>query len=230
VRMLDEAEAMFGGSPVLAHRRELLGSSASPPAAPPAPPAPSTAWGHATLGRSYLASGDLSRASSELSRALQLDPGGKWPNFYYGLCAFRLGRHEEAVAAFSVCIGASPDVAGCFYNRGLAYAALGREEQALRDYDRALQLDPAHAAAALNRGMLHYGRGHFDPAAADLALALNNGADPATVHYDLALIHRAAKHSGLAADHAARALEHDPAHSQARELLQSLRPAAATVE
>jgi tetratricopeptide (TPR) repeat protein len=223
VRMLDEAEAMFGTSAVLAHRRELLGGSAPPAPARQTPPAPGTAWGHAVLGRSYLAAGDLSRAWPELTAALQCDPGGKWPNFYYGLCAFRLGRHDEAVAAFSVCVGTSPDLAGCFYNRGLAYAALGRDEQALRDYDRALQLDPAHAAAALNRGMLHYGRGQFDRAAADLALALQHGADAATVHYDLALVHRAAKQPGLAADHAALALEQNPAHPQARQLLDALR-------
>jgi tetratricopeptide (TPR) repeat protein len=56
--------------------------------------------------------------------------------------AYRLGRYERAVTAYSVCIGAAPEAAGCFYNRALAFAALGRTEQAREDFDQALRLDP----------------------------------------------------------------------------------------
>ena len=70
-----------------------------------------------------------------------------------------------------MCIGTAPDIAGCYYNRALAYAALDRPGQALQDYDRALALDPAHATAALNRGMLHYQLGRPAGALADLRQA-----------------------------------------------------------
>jgi len=55
---------------------------------------------------------------------VRLDPAGRWPNFYHGLCAYCLGRHEDAVAAFSVCIGAAPDSPDAYYHRALAHAAL----------------------------------------------------------------------------------------------------------
>jgi hypothetical protein len=39
----------------------------------------------------------------------------RWANLYYGLYAYRTARHEGAVTAFSVCIGADGTVAGHFY-------------------------------------------------------------------------------------------------------------------
>lgn len=228
LQLLDEVEAMFGPSAVLEHERHIhrqalgLAESSVPSSPRTASPAPCTAWEHCALGRACLASGDLARAAEELSAALALDPAGRWPNFYYGLCAYRLGHYQDAVAAFSVCIGTAPNSAGCFYNRGLAYAALGRPDQAMRDYDRALRIDPTLAAAALNRGMLHFEQKHHDEAIADLRLALQHGADAASVHYDLALVHLAANDPAAALDNVQRALDRNPAHEQARQLRDTL--------
>src|SRR5262249_30854507 len=139
---------------------------------------PRTAWEHYALGRFFLRSGNLALAAAELQRALELRPQDFWPNFYQGLCAYRLRRYGDAVTAFCVCVALAPGEAECYFNRALARAALGSTGLALQDYDRALQLDPALAAAALNRGILHYREKRYTDAAADLRLALNNGADP----------------------------------------------------
>jgi tetratricopeptide (TPR) repeat protein len=186
-------------------------------------PAPLTAWEHDAIGRTLLASGDLSAAAQELRAALQLEPAGAWPNFYYGLCAYRTGDYQAAVAAFSVCIGTMPNVADFFYNRALAFAGLGQSESAMQDYDRALRIDSTHAFAALNRGMLHYQQKHLDQADADLKLALQHGADPASVYYDLALVHLAANNPAVALNDVSQSLERNPAHQQARQLYTSLR-------
>jgi serine/threonine protein kinase len=136
--VLDEAEALLGPSPVLDAERALHGSGS------PAHTGrgPQTAWEHCALGRALLRSGSLEWAAREAERAVRLQPQGLWPNFYQGLCAYRLGRYEEAALAYSVCIGAAPRAAGCFYNRALALAALGRTAPARRDHDEALRLDP----------------------------------------------------------------------------------------
>jgi tetratricopeptide (TPR) repeat protein len=241
---LDEAETMFGASRVLEYQRRVYASAiegANVPASgdreerrSPDQPAHASrsadrrsAWEHTALGRALLDSGSLSQAAEELEAARAIDSSGPWTNFYYGLCAYRLGRHEDAVAAFSVSIGAAPEVAGCFYNRALAYAALGRTDRALHDYDRALELDPTLAAAWLNRGMLHYKLEQHDEAVADLCQALQHGADAATVHYDMALIHLATNDTAAAIAEANLALEHDPSHEPARRLRDSLRRADA---
>ncbi|MGB7160625.1 MAG: protein kinase family protein, partial [Tepidisphaeraceae bacterium] len=220
-RLLDEVEREFGRSAVLDHERQRHGLALSSTGAPS--PAPNSAWEHYALGRSLLAADDLLPASDELAAAVRLDPAGCWPNFYYGLCAYRMSRHEDAIAAFSVCIGTSPDVAGCFYNRALAYSAMGRTEQALADYDRALQIDPTHAAAALNRGMMHFAQRDIPRAIADLNAALTHGADAATVHYDLAVVYLSQDDVARALEHAGHALETNPAHDNARKLRDSLR-------
>jgi tetratricopeptide (TPR) repeat protein len=107
------------------------------------------------------------------------------------LCAFRRGRFADAVTAYSVCIGAAPKAAGCFYNRALARAALGRAGKALGDYDQALRLDPTLAVAALNRGVLHYQTGRYTAALRDLRRARELGADPGAVSFNLALVNLA---------------------------------------
>jgi tetratricopeptide (TPR) repeat protein len=145
--VLAEAEALFGPSRVLDEERKLHGAPLTPDpgTADRSPRAPPTAWEHYALGRALLRSGDLERAAAELERAVRLQPQGLWPNFYQGLCAYRQGRYADAVTAYSVCIGAAPEPAGCFYNRALALDALGRTGQALHDYDQALRLDPTLA-------------------------------------------------------------------------------------
>jgi tetratricopeptide (TPR) repeat protein len=223
LRLLDEARISLGPSAVLEHEcrafRQALGITVLNNA--PAP-APRTMWEHTALGRAYLASGDLPRAEQELTTALALAPGDRWPNFYYGLCAHRLGRHEDAVLAFSVTIGAAPVAAGCYFNRAVAQAALGRTDLALKDYDHALRLDPSLMPALQNRGLLHLAAKRWPAAIADFQQALLQGADPATMHYSLALAHQAAGSRARALEAVEQALRHNPDHEAARKLRQSL--------
>jgi tetratricopeptide (TPR) repeat protein len=140
LEVLDEAEALFGPSRVLDEERATYGA---PPRLPRSESrAPQTAWKHWALGRTLLRAGALERADAELRRAVRLQPQDLWPNFYAGVCAYRLSHYEQALTAFSVCIGAAPEAAACFYNRALALAALGHTRAAQEDYYQALRLDP----------------------------------------------------------------------------------------
>jgi tetratricopeptide (TPR) repeat protein len=217
--VLDEAEATLGPSATLAEERRRL---ADDTAGGPRRPVPDTAWGHTARGRSLLRSGDLAGAAGELDRAVQLQPHGLWPNFYLGVCAYRLGRHADAANAFSVCIGSAPDAAACYHNRAMAYAASGRPDAALRDYGHALRLDPAFAGAALNRAMLHHRERRHAAAEADFRLALRLGADPAVVHYDLALVDLARDDRPAAVANLRLAVGYRPGHEEAAKLLAEL--------
>jgi tetratricopeptide (TPR) repeat protein len=232
--VLAQAEAQLGPSPVLEAERKYYGTTdradtlvgptgtkAFDPVGPTllsARDAPPAAWDHYALARALLRSGDLGRAAEEAGRAVRLEPQGLWPNFYQGLCAYRLGRYADAVRAYSVCIGAAPEAACCFYNRALALEGLGDAEQALNDYGLALRLDPTLAAAALNRGMLHYRARRYADALDDLRRAGELGADPAAVSFDRALVHLARGEHADALDELRRALSFNPVLPDARQL------------
>ena len=55
------------------------------------------------------ARGDLAGAADEFQAALDLRPQDFWPNFYQGLCAYQLGRFDDAIDAFRVCIALAPE-------------------------------------------------------------------------------------------------------------------------
>ena len=228
LEVLEEAEKLFGPSPALFHRREVhataagLDDVAREAVRRRAGLAPATAWEHLALGRSFLEAGAHRLAADHFDRALELQPGNLWPSFYRGLCAYRLGEYQDAVAAFSVCIGLAPHAAQCYCNRAGAYAACGQPQHALRDYDRALQLEPTLAVAVLNRGRLHFQQKRLLAALADLQRAREVGVDQAVVHYDIARV-KIAQGERVAARASLRTvLEHDPTHQDARKLLDSL--------
>lgn len=188
LRILDEAEAALGTDAAIAARRERLAGRADG-SGPPL-----TARDHDERGRYLLRSGRVAEAAGAFERALDLRPQEFWPNFYAGLCAFRLGRYEAAAAWFHACSAIAPDIAACPYHLGLAREALDLPERAHRDYTRALELDPSLAPAWLNRGILEYKAGRADRAAADFQAGVDAAPDRGTLgrlRYNLALARRA---------------------------------------
>jgi serine/threonine protein kinase len=215
VAVLDEAERLFGTSCVLSEERRTRDPSGKVGAAP----APGNAWEHLALGRIYLRGGEVAAAEGEMDRALELEPGALWPNYWKGNCAFRLKRFDDAVVAFSVCVALAPRSAWCYANRGLARAESGRLDRAAEDFENALRLDPGLASAVRGRGLLHYRQHRYPEALADLRRTLELGADPAAAYADMALVHLAAGNRLQALSCIRNSLDHNPAQERARELL-----------
>jgi tetratricopeptide (TPR) repeat protein len=80
--------------------------------------------------------------------------GGSKPRmmtqYHMGWALLELGRHKEAVEAFTEGIPDQPDFAYVYWRRGLAYEALGDKQLAARDFERCAQLliDKREAASA----------------------------------------------------------------------------------
>jgi serine/threonine protein kinase/Flp pilus assembly protein TadD len=233
--VLEEVEALFGPSPVLLRERQLYAKALGLPelerksAEGAAKICPPTAWEHYSLGRSFLLSGELKLAAAEFQEATNLEPAGLWPNYYKGLGAFRLKHYQDAQDAFSVCIGAAsrvatePVVAKFFYDRALANAEAGNSKEAMKDYGHALTLDPTLGVAAFNRATLQFKETRYSEAIVDLKGALKNGVDPAAVHFHLALVYEAQKDRESALKNLRQALQDEPGHKEARQLLDRLK-------
>lgn len=56
--------------------------------------------------------------------------------YHLGWTLQEMGRHEEAVEAFTLGLPAQPDFSGVYYRRGLSYEVLGEKEQARADFER----------------------------------------------------------------------------------------------
>jgi serine/threonine protein kinase/lipoprotein NlpI len=226
--ILAEAEKLFGPSCVLYQERRAhalalgLTEQAREAERQAESRTPTSAWEHYALGRVYFLAGETPRALEAMDRALDMQPQFLWPQFYRGCCAYRLGQHDDAVVAFSICVVLAPDSAWCFHNRALAFVESAQFDRALKDYDRALFLDPAFTAAALGRGMLHYREKRYELALADLERAHRNGLDSAALHCNMALVHLALQQRTAAVNDVRRALERDPQHRQANQLLLQL--------
>lgn len=231
LKVLAEAEAVFGPSPVLYRERQAyaaaLGQTEAARAAGEAAArlAPRNAWEHYATGRQLLRAGDVKGALPELEEAVRLRPQDFWPNFLLAGCYYRLGQPLDAAEVYRVCISLTSQEsqrAECYYNRGLAHSAAENVPAALRDFDEALRLDHSLGAAALNRGILRYKAKRYDSALTDFREALKNGAEAAACHYHMALVHVARENRNLARESVREALKLDPGHKAAAELLKQL--------
>jgi len=87
----------------------------------------------------------------------------------------KLGRNEEALAAYDKALAIDPNDADAHNNRGVVLETLGRNEEALASFDKALAIDPKYAFAHYNRGNVleKLGRDQEALAAYDKALAID---------------------------------------------------------
>ncbi len=147
--ILDQAERLFGSSPVLSHERCTHAKAIGLPIQETAREyegIPRTAWESYALGRSLMADGNLEAAGRAFDRAIELRPQDVATQFSRGLCAYRRGLYEEALRAFDICAALAPKTAACYYNRGLTQAALGRLDLSRRDIEHARRLAPKDAS------------------------------------------------------------------------------------
>jgi serine/threonine protein kinase/Tfp pilus assembly protein PilF len=217
--ILRAAAEQFGPSPALDRDLhaydQLLGRAG---AAVPSIPNPRTAWEYYDLGRSFLRSGEYARATEEFRQSVEQQPGAFWPHFFEAVCAYRLGRHQDALAALDICVALAPGTAECYYDRAKVREALDQLEPARRDYTRALKLNPEFSDAALNRGTLAFRGGRYAEAMADLESARTHASGSRSlglIAYNLALVHAACKDWPAARASLRQAIAHGNAAARA---------------
>lgn len=187
VARLDAIERMVATPPpILLHMRagyrELLGdergAAEDRDRAWERPPVTSDGW--AMLGAFLLAGGDLDSAEQALREALARDVTSFWAWFAMGHCHFERGRFAEAVADFTACVVARPELPWAHFNRGVALARADRPLEAKEAFDRTLALAPGFIEAQTNRGLIKLQLDRPAEAEADLRVCVAQGRrDPA---------------------------------------------------
>lgn len=121
---------------------------------------------------SYLrAAGRIQDSLTAILEAERME-GGKvsmMTQYNKGWSLLELGRHREAVEAFTKGLPIQPDYAFVYWRRGLAYEGLGDKRQARSDFERAatLLIDKGNVAAAgdllpaMREKLRQYGLGHL---------------------------------------------------------------------
>ncbi len=106
------------------------------------------------LGQIRLRQGDEAEAAGLLERAVNWLPRLAPIHNDLGVALQRLGRTDQALAAFDAALALDPDYAAARGNRGEALYAAGRYDEALSELLEALRLS-GHASPAERAGVLH---------------------------------------------------------------------------
>jgi tetratricopeptide (TPR) repeat protein len=209
LEVLEEAKHLWGDRLTLRLAREELQPGTVGMGAA-AETSPRTPWEHYALARHWYRAGKLSKAQAGFERALKLEPGAFWSNWYLTLTCYRQKRFVEALQSACVCVALEPHSAECFHNRALCHAALQEHQAALDDFDTATKLDPSLAPSLLHRGMILVQLERHDEALVDLNRALALGSNPAEAHYQIALAYTGSGNRPAAIESLTLALRHSP--------------------
>ncbi len=126
--------------------------------------------------------GNLSAASSDCNKALQINPRFAAAYSLRGNLRYIAQDYSGALSDFNQSLQLDNRLSAAYLGRGLSQSAMSNPEAALADYTQAIQLNP-DTLAYYNRGVINLNLGNQSAAqqdlqkSADLALAEGNQAD-----------------------------------------------------
>jgi tetratricopeptide (TPR) repeat protein len=117
-----------------------------------ADPKDADTWFH--VADNYERASQFPQEIDALKKVIAARPGMGWAHVKMGNAYNRLGRHEDAVAAFLAAEKLLPQNPMLFNNLGWTYGRLGKPNEAIVAYQRAVALRPRFSAARLNLGLV----------------------------------------------------------------------------
>ena len=130
-----------------------------------------------------LEAGEPERALAEVERLLAASPEDPGILRLHGRCLDRLGRQQEAEAAFGAALAQAPGDAGLWTARAEKRIALQQHREAMSDLDEALRLDPGLAHAWYLRSFARAMLGETEGAVLDATRAIEADPDLASAWY-----------------------------------------------
>lgn len=119
---------------------------------------------YATLGRSYLATGDTDNAKATLQQALVLDPDNDDAKIAMADTHLKLGENSEAEKIYSVVLEHRPEDIYVFNRLGIAFRVQKKYDQAVANYRRALKINSRDENLYFNLGRCYIEMGQKEMA------------------------------------------------------------------
>jgi tetratricopeptide (TPR) repeat protein len=166
-----------------------------------------------------LEQGDPAAALVAAERLLREDQGSLDAAHLRGIALRRLGRLDEAIAAYQAVLERRPGHAAVHFSLAIAFDRLGESERALAAYERALALQPGFVPALSNLARLRARRGEATLAIEAAQRALTLAPDYADARVNLAMAYLAADDPHAAEREAKRAAEERPESAETQEAL-----------
>ena len=111
--------------------------------------------------RSAYRSGDIARALSLATRAVERDPQNPRVFYVRGWLHEMQRRHRRAIADYDAVVKLDPNAEKVYNRRGSEHFKLGHIEASIADFDRAIELDPKQEPYHWQRGISYYYAGLY---------------------------------------------------------------------
>ncbi|HPR90556.1 MAG TPA: tetratricopeptide repeat protein [Synergistaceae bacterium] len=143
---------------------------------------------HCICGAAFAKTPDEKRLADAIVD-IQANPESAVAYNNLGVAYRRLGRFDEAVAAYKKALALDPSLGAIHRNLGVALMKTGVWSEAREAFSRALQIEPTHATTHVNLGVVCINMGLFDDAVNVLkqALAIDAELKDARTHLDHAM-------------------------------------------
>ena len=138
------------------------------------------------LGQVYLEQGHSQGALAVLLKAAQLGETAETANAL-GIAHERLGKRDDAIAAYQRAIALDPANADAYHNLGNCYSQMGDAAEAGKCYRAAIRIDPGAVLSHMALGRVCYHSGDLDRAEAHFKAAAR-GPTYADAHIMLGLV------------------------------------------
>jgi tetratricopeptide (TPR) repeat protein len=157
---------------------------------------------HFLIGKEQYRRGDWDRARDSFNRAVALQPGHFWAQFFLAVCHLKVQHWEAAKGGLNACLTLQPDFVWAYLFRSFANERLLAFEEAAADFRKALALNPnddARYVLFLTRGILHFHQKELDQAAADFRSAQTLKPEQYNAYLNLAQVYVAQRQFARAA-------------------------------
>jgi tetratricopeptide (TPR) repeat protein len=128
----------------------------------------SAATNHYERGEAHYLDGEYDQAFSELTKAIEIDPGFAPAYVIRGMAYEDKDEHDLAIADFTKVIEIKPTDPHAYDSRGMAYGNKGEYDLAIADYSKAIEIDPTIADSYKGRARAFYHKGEYDKAWKDV--------------------------------------------------------------